>query len=126
MARARPDADREALTWLRQVPPPAGIWMHGGLQTVEVAVRLAETLYALGARRVVVPPGMVVPCNEEPGSNGQATCGFEVWLPDSGPEREALIWLIATEAGRPTWGPDVPLEVWRSRVGCQVAELAWW
>jgi hypothetical protein len=125
MGRSRSDPDREALTWLRQVPPPAGLWMHRELHPVEVAVRLAETLYALGAEKVVVPAGLVIPCDEVAGSNGWAACGFEVWLPQSGPDREALIWFIATESGRPTWGPDVPPEALRSRVGCRTVELAW-
>jgi hypothetical protein len=125
MGRARPEPDREALAWFRQVPPPAGLWMHGELQPVEVASRLAETLYALGARRVTVPAGLVIPCEDEPGSNGQAACGFEVRLPESGPEREALIWFIASESGQPIWGADVPLDTLRARVGCQTAELAW-
>jgi len=125
MGRARKGPDTEGQEWFRQEPPPAGLWIDGGLQTVETALRLVETLYALGARKVVVPPGLVVACEDVPGSNGLAACGFDVTLPDSGPEREALIWFIAGESGRPAWGPDVPLEVFRSRVGCRVAELAW-
>jgi hypothetical protein len=99
--------------------------MDGERQPVEVAVRLAETLYALGARRVVVPASLVVPCEEVPESNGEATRGFEVWLPESGPDREALIWFIGGESGQPFWGPGTPVDALRSRVGCQKAEMAW-
>jgi hypothetical protein len=99
--------------------------MHGELQEVETGLRLVETLYALGARRVIVPAGLVVAWEGVPGSNGLATCGFEVFLPESGPEQEALIWFIASESGRPFWGPDKPLAMFRSRAGCKTAEMAW-
>jgi hypothetical protein len=125
MASAPAAPDPEALDWLRQDPPPAGVWIHKALEPVDVAIRLVETLYALGARRVTVP-GWAVSVYQHGQRAGELTaCGFEVSLPEAGPEREALIWSCATECGRPTWGPLVPLEVFRSRVGCKTVELAW-
>src|SRR5262245_1362983 len=120
MARTRSHGETEALAWLRQQPPPLGLWMHGSLASVEEAIALVETLHALGALRVTVPAGLVIEASE-----GLTTCGFVVTLPEDGPDREALIWFCANETGRPAWGPDVPLETFRDRVGCRTVELAW-
>jgi hypothetical protein len=115
----------EALEWLRQEPPPLGVWIHKELQPVAVALALVETLYALGARRVVVPAWAVSEYDGGPGAARLTARGFVVMLPKGGPDREALIWFCASECGRPSWGPMVPLEALRSRVGCETVELVW-
>src|SRR5262249_3213606 len=100
--------------------------------SVAEGVQLVETLYALGALRVTVPAWAVFlqPPGWSPSgrhSGGLVTRGFEVELPEGGPDREALIWFIATECPELPlrWGPSVPLQVFRSRVGCKTAVLAW-
>jgi hypothetical protein len=129
MATPTTGPDPEALAWLSQTPPPVGVFLHKELRPVAEGVRLVETLYALGAVRVTVPAWavkQVLPARWPGGRpGGSATCGFEVTLPDAGPDREALIWFIASECGEPRWGPGVPLDVLRAHVGCKTVELAW-
>jgi hypothetical protein len=137
MASAASGPDPEALAWLRQSPPPFGVSLHKEVRPVAEGVQLVETLYALGAVRVTVPawairlarPGWMPIGRQQVGRHqgGLITCGFEVELPEGGPDREALIWFIATESPQLPlrWGPGVPLQVFRSRVGCKTAVLAW-
>ena len=131
MAAAASGPDPEALAWLGQNPPPFGVaFLHGTLPLAE-GVHLVETLYALGAVRVTIPSWAIV--QQRAGwlptgvrhSGGLVTRGFEVELPEGGPDREALIWFIASECPEPRWGPAVPLAAFRSRVGCKNALLAW-
>jgi hypothetical protein len=55
MATTPTQEEPEALEWLRQIPPPFGVCIHKALEPVTVGIKLVETLYALGARRVTVP-----------------------------------------------------------------------
>lgn len=140
MTTAASGPDPEALAWLRQSPPPFGVSIRKETRPVAEGIQLVETLYALGALRVTVPSWAVflqragwLPSGRHSvgrhsggrHSGGLVTRGFEVELPEGGPDREALIWFIATECPEPRWGPGVPLAAFRSRVGCQKALLAW-
>src|SRR6516165_3389629 len=114
MATAASGPDPEALAWLRQNPPPFGVSIRKETRPIAEGIQLVETLYALGAVRVSVPSWAVfrqragwLPSGRH--SGGLITHGFEVELPEGGPDREALIWFIATECPEPRWGPGVPL-----------------
>jgi hypothetical protein len=131
MATAASGPDPEALAWLRQNPPPFGVAFLDGTLLLAEGVQLVETLYALGAVRVTVPSWAIfqhragwLPSGGRH-SGGLVTRGFEVELPDSGPDREALIWFIASYCPERHWGPGVPPAALRSRVGCKKAVLAW-
>jgi hypothetical protein len=123
--------DPEALAWLSKTLPPVGVVIHKELRPLKEGIQLVETLYALGAIRVTVPAWAIKPVPAGWWPRGQqrpaglTTCGFEVTLPESGPDREALIWFIANECSRPAWGPLVPLDAYRAPVGCKTAMLAW-
>lgn len=137
MAMAASGPDPEALAWLRQSPPPFGVSIRKEMRPIAQGIQLVETLYALGARRVTVPSWAVFlhpagwlnagRSTTSRHSGGLVTRGFEVELPEGGPDREALIWFIATECPEPSrwWGPGMPLAAFRSRVGCKTAVLAW-
>jgi hypothetical protein len=128
MATVASGPDPEALAWFRQNPPPFGVSIRKDTRPVAEGVQLVETLYALG---VTVPSWAIFlhPAGWLPSggrhSGGLVTRGFEVELPGGGPDREALIWFIASECPEPRWGPGVPLAAFRSRVGCKTALLAW-
>ena len=131
MATAASGPDPEALAWLRQNPPPFGVAFLKDTLPLAEGVQLVETLYALGAVRVTVPSWAIfqhragwLPSGGRH-SGGLVTRGFEVELPDSGPDREALIWFIASYCPERHWGPGVPLAALRSRVGCKKAVMAW-
>jgi hypothetical protein len=130
MATAASGPDPEALAWLRQDPPPFGVSICKETRPVADGVQLVETLYALGALRVTVPGWAVFLqragwSNSGRHSGGLVTKGFEVELPEGGPDREALIWFIASYCPERNWWPGVPLAVLRSRVGCKTAVMAW-
>jgi hypothetical protein len=131
MAAAATGSDPEALAWLRQDPPPFGITILKETRPVAEGIQFVETLYDLGAVRVTVPSWAIF--QQRPGwlpngvrhSGGPVTRGFEVELPEGGPDREALIWFIASYCPERHWGPGVPAAALRSRVGCKKAVLAW-
>ena len=131
MAAAATGPDPEALAWLRQDPPPFGVSILKETRPVAEGIQFVETLYALGAVRVTVPCWAVfqhragwLPSGGRH-SGGLVTRGFEVELPEGGPDREALIWFIASYCPERHWGPGVPAAALRSRVGCKKAVLAW-
>jgi hypothetical protein len=131
MAAAATGPDPEALAWLRQDPPPFGVSILKETRPLAEGIQFVETLYALGALRVTIPSwaifqqraGWLPTGGRHPG--GLVTRGFEVELPEGGPDREALIWFIASYCPERHWGPGVPLAALRSRVGCKKAVLAW-
>jgi hypothetical protein len=131
MAGAPSAPDPEALAWLRQDPPPFGVSILKETRPVAEAIQFVETLYALGALRVTVPGWAIFrhPAGWLPSggrhSGGLVTRGLEVELPEGGPDREALIWFIASYCPERNWGPGVPLAAFRSRVGCKTAVMAW-
>jgi hypothetical protein len=135
MAAAATGPDPEALAWLRQDPPPFGVSILKETRPVAEGIQFVETLYALGAVRVTVPGWAIFQhgagwmnagrSTTIRHSGGLVTRGFEVELPEGGPDREALIWFIASYCPERHWGPGVPAAALRSRVGCKKAVLAW-
>ena len=88
----------EALGWLRQDPPPLYfVWNKCG-EKVAWAISFVEELYALGSPRVVIPRWSIKQAPTmlwRPG--GLEARAFGVYLPKTGPEREALIWFCAAQ-----------------------------
>ena len=88
----------EALGWLRQDPPPlCFVWNKCG-EKVAWAISFVEGLYALGSPRVVIPRWSIKEVAARPWRpGGLEACAFGVYLPKTGPEREALIWFCAAQ-----------------------------
>jgi hypothetical protein len=118
--------DMEALAWFQRDPPPLGLDVHKERRPVAEAIRYIRGLYALGAVLVTVPAwAMATQQATAWRKGGEWARGLEVTLPESGPEREALIWYCAGEL-KPTFqDPDMAAEHVRSLVGSRKVVLCW-